>query len=68
MKLFEDCTAEEMPVFRRIAEGGDVNAEDPTIVQQLVEKGLLSSFDGDDTHLTVPAMVWNLWEHFIETE
>ena len=65
MTLFENCTVEEMPVFQRIANGGDVSAEDPAIVEQLVEKGLLSSFDGDNKHLTVPAMVFRLWEHFI---
>lgn len=68
MKMFEDCTDEEMPVFSRIVEGGKIADEDPAIVQQLVDKGLLSSFDGDDTHLTVPALVWNRWEHFKENQ
>lgn len=64
MKLFEDCTAEEMPVFQRIVEGGSVANEDPTIVRQLVDRGLLSPFDDDETHLTVPAIVWNRWKRF----
>jgi hypothetical protein len=59
---FENCSPEEIAVFAKIADGEPVEKQDPEIVQRLLERNLLTHITSTD--LTVPAMVWNQWNHF----
>ena len=61
---FENCTAEEQTAFAKIVDGDSVENHDPAVVRSLVEKNLLDFYDGE--HITVPAIVWNQWKHYLE--
>jgi len=66
VSTFENCSAEEIAVFAKIVEGDPVEKHDPEIVQRLLDRNLLSHITTTD--LTVPAIVWNQWKHYRESE
>jgi hypothetical protein len=64
---FENCNAEEIEVFERIASGALIEDQNPRIIQSLLDLNLLSHLSGRHptaSDLTVPAIVMSQWEKF----